>query len=95
MDNNTNNRGARSASKPKADFNRFVSDAESDMTTAKVWTDEYAKMLDDCEERESRMTEWESDFCDSLSSQIDRGRVPTDKQIETLDRIWEKATARG
>lgn len=57
------------------------------------WTDEYQRMLDDCEKRESRMTEWEQSFVDSLSTQLGRGRIPTAKQIETLDRIWEKVTA--
>lgn len=57
------------------------------------WTAEYAHMLDDCEKRESRMTEWEQQFCDSLSKQIGNGRTPTARQIETLDRIWEKVTA--
>lgn len=59
------------------------------------WTDEYASMLDDCAKRESRMTEWEQQFCDSLSIQISNGRIPSAKQIETLDRIWEKATKNG
>ena len=59
------------------------------------WTDEYAKMLDDCEKRESRMTEWEQSFCDSLATQLARGRVPSAKQIETIDRIWEKVTHDG
>lgn len=56
------------------------------------WTSEYADMLDDCMKRESRMTEWEQSFCDSLSMQISAGRIPTARQIETLDRIWEKVT---
>lgn len=59
------------------------------------WTDEYATMLDDCEKRESRMTEWEQQFCDSLSTQLGRGRLPTPKQIDILDRIWEKVTSGG
>lgn len=65
------------------------------MASPAVWTEEYAKMLDDCEKRESRMTEWEQQFCDSLSNQLARGRTPSAKQIETLDRIWEKVTASG
>lgn len=63
------------------------------MSDKAVWTDEYARMLNDCERRESRMTEWEQNFCDSLSKQIGEGRIPSQKQIETLDRIWEKVTA--
>jgi hypothetical protein len=59
------------------------------------WTDEYLTLLSDCEARESRLTEWERDFVDSLRHWIESGKRPSQKQIETLDRIWEKVTARG
>ena len=62
------------------------------MTT---WQDEYIMLLDDCEQREERLTEWEWGFVDSLRRQITEGRRPTPKQIEALDRAWERATARG
>ena len=56
------------------------------------WTDEYLRMLEDCEKRESKLSEWEASFIDSLSVQIGRGRTPTAKQIEVLDRVWERVT---
>lgn len=59
------------------------------------WSDEYVAMLEDCEARDSRLTDWERGFVDSLRAQIERGRRPTARQIETLDNVWEKATARG
>lgn len=59
------------------------------------WDDEHVKMLDDCEARESRLTDWERAFVDSLRSQIESGRSPSTKQIDVLDNVWEKATARG
>ena len=62
------------------------------MTT---WADEYIMLLDDCEQREERLTEWERGFVDSLRRQITEGRRPTPKQIEALDSAWERATARG
>lgn len=62
------------------------------MTT---WQDEYATLLDDCERREERLSDWERGFVDSLRRQIEQGRRPTPKQIEALDRAWERATARG
>ena len=58
------------------------------MTT---WADEYVTMLDDCE----KLTDWECGFVDSLQRQIADGRRPSAKQVETLDDIWERATARG
>lgn len=57
--------------------------------------EETLTLLDDCEARESRLTDWERSFVDSLRSQIEAGRTLTTKQIDTLDTIWEKATARG
>ena len=59
------------------------------------WTTEYLTMLDDCEKREERLTEWECGFIDSLRSYIAAGRRPTAKQVETLDAICERATSRG
>ncbi len=60
-----------------------------------TWADEYLTMLDDCEKREERLTDWERGFVDSLRRQIEQGRRPSTKQIETLDNCWERATARG
>ena len=59
------------------------------------WSDEYLTMLNDCENRQERLTEWECTFVDSMRSQISRGRRPTAKQIEILDRVWDKATQLG
>lgn len=59
------------------------------------WSSEYITMIEDCEKRESRLTEWEQGFIESVRDQIERGRRPSAKQIETLDNIWNKATAKG
>jgi hypothetical protein len=59
------------------------------------WSDEYITLLDDCEKREERLTDWERGFVDSLRSQIEAGRRPSLKQIEALDSVWERATKRG
>lgn len=59
------------------------------------WQDTYTIMLDDCEARESRLTDWEREFVDSLRQQIEQGRRPTARQIDTLDNVWEKATTKG
>ena len=57
------------------------------------WSDEYARMLNDCEKRESKLSDWEIGFIDSISMQIAAGRIPTAKQIEKLEAIWERVTA--
>ena len=56
------------------------------------WSDAYAHMLDDCEKRESKLSDWEIGFIDSLGMQIADGRIPTAKQIEKLEAIWERVT---
>jgi len=63
--------------------------------SASGWADEYQTLLDDCEKREERLTDWERGFVDSLGRQLAEGRRPSPKQVETLDGIWERATARG
>lgn len=59
------------------------------------WAKEYLTMLDDCEAREARLSDWERGFVDSLRHWVESGKRPSQKQIDTLDNVWEKATARG
>ena len=42
------------------------------------------------ETRDSKFTDWERDFIASLARQVELGRPLTEKQKETLERIWEK-----
>lgn len=59
------------------------------------WTSEYQQLIDDCEKREDRLTDWDRSFVDSIKHQLARGRALSVKQTEKLDEIWERATARG
>lgn len=52
-------------------------------------------MACDCSARESQMSEWESDFIESITDRLEEGKSLTRKQAEILDRIWEKVTASG
>jgi len=54
--------------------------------------DEHQQMVQDCETRESKLTDWERGFIDSISRQIAEGRSLSDKQAERLDTIWERVT---
>lgn len=54
--------------------------------------DEHQQMVSDCENRESKLTDWERTFIDSLSDQIANGRRLSEKQAERLDEIWERVT---
>jgi hypothetical protein len=55
-------------------------------------TEEHATMIIDCEKRESKLTEWEREFIDSVSRQIEN-RSLSAKQAETLERIWDRVTS--
>lgn len=59
-----------------------------------VWNTEYIQMLDDCDAREQKLTEWERTFSASLQKQLNEGKLPTQKQLDVLDRMREKATSR-
>jgi hypothetical protein len=59
------------------------------------WRDEYLQQIEDCEKRAERLTDWETNFIDSLRRQVERGRSLSDRQIETLDGVWERITKRG
>ena len=54
--------------------------------------DDHAQMIEDCEKRESKLSDWERSFIDSISKQVGSGRSLTKKQAETLDDIWERVT---
>lgn len=54
--------------------------------------DEHATMIEDCEKRESKLSDWERSFIDSISMQLAKGHSLTAKQAEMLDTIWERVT---
>lgn len=61
---------------------------------SKTRVDEYLTMIDDCEKHESRLTDWERKFIDSIGKQLESERPLTQKQTKMLDRIWERATVK-
>jgi len=54
--------------------------------------DEHATMVADCVQRESKLSDWERSFIDSLDNRLAKGLGLTEKQVERLDEIWEKVT---
>lgn len=56
---------------------------------------EQEQMVEDCEHREERLTDWQRGFIDSIAKQLRDGRSLTTKQAEALDDIWSKATEQG
>lgn len=54
--------------------------------------DEHQTMVTDCENRESKLTDWERGFIDSIGAQLVAGKPLSDKQSETLNTIWDRVT---
>ena len=52
-------------------------------------------LIEDCEAREERLSDWDRQFIDSISRQLADGRSLSTKQSECLDDVWERATAKG
>jgi hypothetical protein len=56
---------------------------------------EHLEMLDDCEDRDTKMTEWELGFCESIRDRLENNVPLTVKQADTLENIWERVTDEG
>jgi hypothetical protein len=57
--------------------------------------DEISTILDDCKEREERLSDWERTFVDSLKRQLGEGKKLSTKQITTITDIWDRITTTG
>lgn len=57
--------------------------------------EDHLQLIEDCETREDRLSDWERGFIDSIKSQLEAGKTLTEKQVETLEATWERATAKG
>ncbi len=57
--------------------------------------EEWQQMVEDCEARESRLSDWETNFIDSINDQLFKSIGLSRKQSDILNTIWEKATERG
>lgn len=54
--------------------------------------DEVLEQIGDCENRSGKLSDWELQFIDSVSQQLSKTGSLSSKQLETLDKIWEKVT---
>lgn len=57
------------------------------------WNDEYEQMLLDCQRRDSKLSDWERGFIESIDYAVGHGGIPTPKQCEKLDQVWERVTS--
>jgi hypothetical protein len=55
--------------------------------------EEHQQMVQDCENRESKLTDFERSFIDSISRHLAAGRTLSIKQIQVLERAWERVTS--
>lgn len=53
---------------------------------------EHETLIEDCENRESSLSDWERLFVNSISEQLCRGGSLTERQAEKLEAIWERVT---
>ena len=54
--------------------------------------DEVPQIITDCENRESKLSDWERTFIDSVKTQTTNGRALTEAQKSRLEVIWDKVT---
>jgi hypothetical protein len=54
--------------------------------------DEIFEQINDCENRSDKLTDWELGFIDSISHQLVQTGSLSQKQLDILDRIWERVT---
>ena len=54
--------------------------------------EEIAQMIEDCAERDEKLTDWERSFIDSIGHQVIAGGSLSEKQDEQLTKIWERVT---
>lgn len=58
-------------------------------------TEKDLEMLDECEARESRLTEAEGIFIDLMRSRIERDYALNERERMELKRIWNAVTNKG
>jgi hypothetical protein len=56
---------------------------------------EHQQLVEDCEAREERLSDWERGFVDSLKHRLASGQSLTPRQAQALDALWERVTAKG
>lgn len=54
--------------------------------------DDIPAMISDCVDRESKLSDWERGFIESISEQHDRTGGLSEKQQAILEKIWDRIT---
>lgn len=54
--------------------------------------DDYAQLVEDCNNRDTKMTDWEQRFISDMDRRLQQGDVLTERQREKIVEIWERIT---
>lgn len=57
--------------------------------------EESVDMINDCMARSSRMSDWETNFIDSIDDSLSTFGCLTPKQANKLEEIWDRVTKEG
>ncbi len=52
--------------------------------------EEYETLIQDCEDRDRKLTPWERDFLESIKERIEGWTPLTENQVDKLNEIWER-----
>jgi len=58
----------------------------------KIDMEEVQQMIEDCQNRQSKLTDWEIGFIDSLEIRIGKGFGCSERQYARLVEAWERVT---
>ena len=56
---------------------------------------EILQMINDCFDREEQLSDWERGFMSTCLDMADKNIMLSEKQLEILNRTWEKVTDNG
>ena len=62
------------------------------MTT---WTDAYYDTIKACRRQKHLLKQWDISFLDSIENYLNQEKPLTHKQIQALDKIWQRVTKFG
>jgi len=57
--------------------------------------EEWETLIEDCENREENLTDWERGFIDNIKRQVLAGHGLSQKQETRLNEIWDRVTSKG
>ena len=53
---------------------------------------EQAARVEDCQDRESKLNEWECGFIEDMDALLAKGTTLTPRQDDVLEKLWDRVT---